>query len=140
MNTKLITFLVASLCILAACTAEIPEETEPIEGMDLACVIEANTSSNDMSLKIKIINLGTETIEGEDLFRYTASINGDEVFTQREDSIKLESMEEFTSTYPAPRVIYKYEDSGVVSCAVDVDAEFEEANESNNVSESDYAF
>ena len=125
MNTKLITFLAASLCILAACTAEIPEEeTGPIEGMDLACAIEANTGSNDMSLKIKIINLGTETIEGEDLFRYTASINGDEVFTQREDSIKLESMEEFTSTYPAPRVIYKYEDLGVVSCAVDVDGEF----------------
>jgi len=141
MNKKTIILLAASLCVLSACTTEsIEEEIVLVEGVDLACSIEANTSANDMSLKIKIINLGTETIEGEDLFRYTASINGDEVFTQREDSITLESGAEFNSTYPVPRKIYKYEDSGVVSCAVDVDSEFEEANESNNSSETNYTF
>ena len=123
-----------------ACSDKGTEEIALLEGKDLSCDIEANTDSGNIGLKIKIINSGTEDIIGEDLFRYTASINGNEVFTQRESSINLSSGATFTSTFPVPKLIYNYDDSGEVSCTVDSDNEFEEVNENNNSNTNTYAF
>ena len=125
---------------LTACSVDETEQITLIEGKDLTCDIQVNTDSDNMSLKIMIINSGTEDIIGEDLFRYTASINGNEVFTQRESSLNLLSGANSTSTYPVPRLIYKYEDSGEISCTVDADNEFEEADESNNTVKTLYTF
>ena len=125
---------------LTACSVDETKQITLIEGKDLTCDIQANTDSDNKSLKIKIINSGTEDISGEDLFRYTASINGNEVFTQRESNVNLLSGADFTSTYPVPRLIYKYEDSGEVSCTVDAGNEFEEADESNNTVKNLYTF
>ena len=126
--------------IFTACSDKETEEITLIEGTDLTCFIEANTDSDNMALKIKIINSGTEDISGTDLFRYTASINDNEVFTQRESSINLSSGSNFISTFPVPRLIYKYDDSGEVSCNVDADNEFEEVNENNNINVNKYTF
>ncbi len=96
------------------------EVSRPLEG------------NEDIIANATIENIGPGTIESGQTFTYTIYINGEESFSNTDSYVNMAPGDSFSFSYPIPRTIHGYENTGEVEFRLDVDEEIEEADESNN--------
>lgn len=119
------------------------EDDQPSQTLlpDLSADLEVvATSGQDLSVTATIENIGQGAVPGGSPFRYAVFINDTEVFSNSDSYSSLSPDDSFSFTYPIPREIYQYEDTGTVTFTVDTENAIEESNEQNNSSQQTYSY
>lgn len=120
-----------------------PEEVQTVQLPDLTAnlnIIKPDTKQGDVKVEATIANSGEGEVKGTETFEYAISINGTEVLTNSDSYTALEAGDSFTFTYPIPREIYKYPNTGSIKFTVDTKNSIKESNENNNSVEKSYNF
>ncbi len=86
----------------------------------------------DIVAESTIENVGSGSIGGNSSFKYTISIDGQEVFANSDSHSEILPGDAFSFSYPIPRSIYQYGCNGEVNFTIDTDDSIEETNEDNN--------
>jgi len=103
-------------------------------------IIAPESEQDDISVNVTILNEGPGAIEGGETFEYKISINGEEVLTNSDSFSALEAADSFSFTYPIPRTIYQYSNSGNIEFEVDTNDSIDENDETNNLMSQDFNF
>lgn len=125
-------------------TPETPEATEskdPSDLPDLTADITATMPVNpadDIIANVTIKNAGPGIIDGKTPFKYALSINGTEVMSNTDSYTTMNAGDSFTFSYPISRNIYNYKNIGSIKIIVDSDNGVKEADEENNMKETEY--
>ncbi len=94
--------------------------------------------AGDITANITIKNNGPGKIDGKTPFKYILSVNGTEVMSNTDSYTTMESGDAFSFSYPISRSIYEYKNIGKIKFIVDSENKVKEANEDNNMQETDY--
>lgn len=108
---------------------------------DLSAEITATMPVNpagDITANITIKNNGPGKIDGKNPFKYILSINGTEVMANTDSYTTMEAGDSFSFSYPISRAIYAYKNIGTIKIIVDSENSVPEANEDNNMQETEY--
>lgn len=90
------------------------------------------SSDGDLIANVTVQNSGKGRIDGKQPFKYTISINGEEVLSNTDSYTTMEPGDSFSFSYPIPRSIYQYPSTGSVKLTLDADNNIEESLEDNN--------
>lgn len=102
--------------------------------------IDKPVQGQDLNATVTITNVGPGKLDGKTPFKYAIKVNGNEVFSNTNAGSEMAAGDSYSFSYPIPRALYKYPDTGTVSFVLDSDNVIKEANDDNNVKEISYSY